>query len=263
MGQSDPLDPARTRAMHVLLDRSGEIEIGTALPAFYHQLYFWEAQPNARLGRDGHPKVGGIIPDLGLPRRMWAGGRLRFHQPLTLGQPATKSTVCETSVRKQGRSGPLGFVTLRHDFSQNGTLCVTEWQDLVYRQAPDPDAPAPVVTQAPTDAETIATRAFSTTDLFRYSALTFNGHRIHYDLDYATGVEGYRGLVVHGTLLAQILMIQAETELGPLDQFEFRATAPLMQFETASFCRSGHALWVVGPDRRLCMQARATVRGGS
>lgn len=255
--QSDVMDPARANAMRVTMGQAPDFKPGDALPPFFHQLYFWTPAPPAELGRDGHIKVGGLIPDMGLPRRMWASGRLAFHGPLRVGIAAERRSCCEKAVRKEGRTGPLAFVTLRHEVYQDGTLCVTEWQDLVYRGDPSPDAAKPVPPRAREDEDTSEEVSFTSTQLFRYSALTFNGHRIHYDLDYARDVEGYAGLVVHGPLLAQCLMLKAEAELRPLDGFEFRATSPLMHFETATLCRHGRDLWVRGPDGRQCMQARA------
>lgn len=255
---TDAIDPARAQAMQAALGLEPDIGAGDALPPFFHQLYFWDPQPPARLGRDGHPRVGGIIPDMGLPRRMWAGGRLEFAAPLVAGTAAERVTRVENTARKQGRSGPLGFVTLRHDVLQGGRRVLSEWQDLVYREDPGTDAPPPVPPTAATD-ETISERVdFDTTMLFRYSALTFNGHRIHYDLDYARGTENYGGLVVHGPLLAQLLMLLAERQQGALTRFSFRATAPLLHFESAELCwKADGTLWVRGPDGRQCMQARA------
>lgn len=259
--QTDVIDPARAAALQAALGRNCTIVAGSALPPFFHQLYFWSPQPPDRLGRDGHPKVGGdLIPDMGLPRRMWAGGRLQFHTPLIAGNTAERRSVCETADRKTGRTGPLGFVTLRHEVRQDGQLCLTEWQDLVYREDPSPDAIKPIPPAAQTDETDSRAVRFDTTLLFRYSALTFNGHRIHYDLDYARDIEGYEGLVVHGPLLAQHLMLFAEEVMGPLARFSFRATAPLMHFETASLCRNGRSLWVRGTDGRQCMVAEAAPR---
>lgn len=255
--QSDVMDAARAQAMQVALGQVPTLKAGDRLPPFFHQLYFWTPLPPDSLGRDGHPKVGGLIPDMGLPRRMWAGGRLKFAAPLRLGTEATRVSVCETATRKDGRTGPLAFITLRHEVWQNDVLCLSEWQDLVYREDPTPDAPRPIAPVAPTDEETSEQVRFDATLLFRYSALTFNGHRIHYDQPYAKGVEGYDGLVVHGPLLAQHLMLMAEAALGPLTQFSFRATAPLMHAEGATLCRKGRSLWVRGPDGRQCMQAEA------
>jgi len=255
---SDMIDPARGRAMQASLGQIPDLGAGDALPPFFHQLYFWEPQTPEMLGRDGHPKVGGVIPDMGLPRRMWAGGRLEFHAPLRAGEPAKRLTYKENSERKTGRSGPLGFVALRHEIWQGDRLCVTDWQDLVYREDPDPNAPPSTPKMARTDEDICETRSFDTTLLFRYSALTFNGHRIHYDIDYAKEIEGYAGLVVHGPLLAQLLMLLAERELGTLKTFAFRATAPLMHFEAAELCwKADGSAWVRGPDGRQCMEAKA------
>ncbi|MEP0961493.1 MAG: acyl dehydratase [Roseobacter sp.] len=255
--QRDSLDPARATALNVSLGREEPIHAGDPLPPFFHQVYFWDPRVASDLGRDGHPKVGGLIPDMQLPRRMWAGGRLQFHRALVAGQTAQKQSRCVAHERKIGRSGPLGLVTLRHDFYQSSDLCVTEWQNLVYRAEQNAQSNVPVPPIARAD-ETVAHCVdFTSTALFRYSALTYNGHRIHYDLPYAQDVEGYDGLVVHGPLLAQLLILFAEKELGTLSGFSFRATAPLMHFEIAELCCSGTDLWVRGPDGRQCMTAKA------
>lgn len=249
---SDPMDPARMVALAATLGI--DWHEGQALPPFAHHIYFWQPQPLDQLGRDGHPAVGpgeGLIPDFGLPRRMWAGGRLRFHAPLQAGVVAEKRSTLLKTQEKQGRSGPLAFVTLHHEIRQNGQPCVTEEQDLVYRAEASDSAP-PVPKPAPTQADVTTPRRFSTVELFRYSALTLNGHRIHYDRDYAIRTEGYAGLVVHGPLLAQHLMLMA----GPgLTGFAFRGASALIDHETALFCRSGDQMWIAGSDGRLCMQA--------
>lgn len=255
----DMIDIARAAALHATLNTEDEApEVGDPLPPFWHQAYFWTPLPAHQLGTDGHPKTGkGLIPDLGLPQRMWAGGRLNFHRPLRIGLEAEKNTTVEAVTEKTGRTGRLVFVTLRHDIWQDGELTVSEWQDLVYREPPDQrSAQAPQM--ARTDETCAETATFDTTLLFRYSALTFNGHRIHYDLEYARDVEGYAGLVVHGPLLAQKLMLLAQRELGTLRKFSFRATAPVMHFETAELCwAKDGTLWVRGPDGRQCMTAQA------
>ncbi|WP_164660369.1 MaoC family dehydratase N-terminal domain-containing protein [Tropicibacter sp. Alg240-R139] len=256
--QNDRMDPARALAFQIALGQDPSIEAETPLPPFFHQLYFWTPRPPNELGRDGHPQVGGgLIPDMGLPRRMWAGGRLTFSAPLRAGVAAERRSTLESKTSKKGRTGPLAFVTLRHDIWQNGALCLSEWQDLVYREDPSNDAPKSTAPQARTDETDMQKASFDSTFLFRYSALTFNGHRIHYDLDYAREVEGYSGLVVHGPLLAQKLMLLATEVIGPLAEFSFRASSPLMHFEQAEFCRNGNDLWARGSDGRLCMQAVA------
>ncbi|WP_372837597.1 acyl dehydratase [Phaeovulum sp.] len=252
--ERDEMDPARAAALAAVL---GQVfDPAAPLPPFAHQVYFWQALPAPLLGRDGHPARGGFIPDLGLPRRMWAGGRLEFLAPLMAGRVAEKTTVIEAVTRKAGRSGPLGFVTLRHEIRQGGAHCLTEWQDLVYRADPQPGTPPPEAPQAPAGGE-VMRRRFSTVDLFRYSALTFNGHRIHYDRDYAREVEGYGGLVVHGPLLAQWLMLIAAKRLGRLGRFTFRGVSAALDFEELRFCQDGALLWVAGPDGRLCLSAEA------
>ena len=159
--QIDLMDPARARAVQVALGEVADIEAGSPLPTFFHQLYFWDPQPPHGLGRDGHPRVGqGLIPDLGLPRRMWAGGALEFHVPLRAGVAAEKRSTVVSTAKKDGRTGPLGFVTLRHDVHQGGQLCVSEWHDLVYREDPDPQAPRPVPPRARTDEDSAEVMRF-------------------------------------------------------------------------------------------------------
>ena len=260
---SDLLDPARAAAMHAVLDLAGPAPmVGDALPPFWQYAYFWESLPPMGLGRDGHPRTGEFIPDLGLPRRMWAGGSLHFDASLRVGVRAEKKSKIIDVVRKNARTGPLAIVTLRHEISQDGGICVVEDQLLIYRAEADLDARKPKPPIAPMDETIKKTRMFSATDLFRYSALTFNGHRIHYDRDYAINVEGYDGLIVHGPLLAQNLLNLAQSLLGQLKTFQFRATAPLFDFETVALCAKpdakGVILWARGPDGRMCLSASAT-----
>ncbi len=250
----DVMDPARARALQAMLGQNPTLQSGDPLPPFAHHIYFWDPQPPAALGRDGHPATGALIPDLGLPRRMWAAGKLTFHRPLLAGIRAEKITRVDSVTRKSGRTGPLAFVRLRHDIRQRQTLAVTEFQELVYR--PD-DTISPPPPAAPTDETHALDVNFDPTLLFRYSALTFNGHRIHYDQPYATGTEGYAGLVVHGPLLAHLLMDLATRQLGSLTEFTYRATAPLVVPEPATLCWKDGTAWVRGPDSRLCMQASA------
>lgn len=252
--QSDIMDPARARALQATLGQTPTIGPGDPLPPFAHHIYFWDPHPPDQLGRDGHPATGALIPNLGLPRRMWAAGELTFHRPLLAGIRAEKTTSVHSVTRKSGRSGPLAFVRLRHDIRQRQSLTVTEFQDLVYRAD---DAPSAKPVAAPTDATASHRATFNSTQLFRYSALTFNGHRIHYDEDYARTVEGYDGLVVHGPLLAHLLMGFAASEIEGLTEFKYRATAPLMHHEAATLCWRNGDLWVAAPDGRQCMIAAA------
>ncbi len=253
----DQMDPARAKALYAVLGLGERADSERALPPFFHQIYFWDIAGPDNLGRDGHQKLGGLIPDLGLPRRMWAGGQLEFHAPLRTGLVAVKTSFVDKVVQKTGRTGPLAFVTLRHEIHQEGARVMTEMQDLVYRQDPSSQTPVPAPKMAPEDPQNTEAVTFSSTLLFRYSALTMNSHRIHHDAAYAREVENYPGLVVHGPLLAQLLMLKATREMGPLAKFSFRATAPLLHWEQAALCREAGRLWVRGPDGRLCMKAKA------
>lgn len=258
----DTLDPARAAALHKTLGLTGTIPgPGDPLPPFWHYIYFWDVHAPDTLGPDGHPKTGGFIPDLGLPRRMWAGGDLMFHTPLRIGYPAQKRSKVINVQEKSGKSGPLAIVTVEHSITQGGVLCVSEHQSLIYREAADPNAPHPMLPQAGHDEDVFEAHEFSPTLLFRYSALTFNSHRIHYDQTYAREQEGYPDLIVHGPLLAQLLIHFAEKQVGPLKGFQFKATSPLFVTETAALCakqvKDGLRLWVRGPDGKLCMTAEA------
>ena len=212
----DVMDPARAQALHATLERPGPAPAaGDALPPPWHWIYFWSIAPLAELGPDGHLALGRFLPDLGLPRRMWAGSRFTFHRDVKLGVPAGKRSVIAEVTRKEGRSGPLAFVTVRHSLSDSEGLCIEEEQDLVFRSAPQPGETAPAPKPVPSDEpawrrEMIADPVL----LFRYSALTFNGHRIHYDRDFARETDGHPGLVVHGPLLG-LLMCQLALDESP------------------------------------------------
>ena len=182
------------------------------------------------LGRDGHPHTGLFLPDLPLPRRMWAGGQINRIAPLDPGDTVTRTSTIEDVTFKTGRSGQLGFVTVRHIYAVCGEARINERQDIVYRADPAPDAPAPNVPLAEpwpdADGWDITT---GPTLLFRYSALTFNGHRIHYDAPYAREVEGYGGLVVHGPLQAIWMQNLAATLFGAAPaRFDYRGLTPLI-----------------------------------
>lgn len=252
----DVMDPARANALCATLGLA-PLEPEAPLPPFFHQIYFWNIQPAENLGRDGVPIQGEGIPDFGLPRCLWAGGELMFSAPLMPGVPAQKSTRIVSSKRKTGRSGPMGFVSLEHDIHQGGKRCVRERKDLVYLEDPAPSAPMPPLRPAPTDEDSAEPMRFPETLLFRYSALTFNAHRIHYDLDYTRDVEGQGGLLVQGQLLAQILMLKATQECGPLAGFKYRAVSPVLHSDEVEICRKGTSLWVRGPKGQLCMSATA------
>ena len=241
----------------------GELTGPGAVPAGLHWCLLPDLAQAPDLGRDGHPRLGQFGPDLGLPRRMWAGGELAFGPPLLPGDTVTRDSRFADIAFKTGSTGRLGFVTLSHDWSVAGETRITERQDIVYRENPKPGSdPAPVVAEP-----WAADRTWSVTPdpvlLFRYSALTFNGHRIHYDHPYATGVEGYPGLVVHGPLQAIWMLNLAADMLGRLPaRFRYRGLSPLICGLPVHIeaCAAGDAiaLRVIKDDGVVTMQATAT-----
>ncbi len=238
---------------------------GDPLPLPWQWFYFLPRAPQSRIGHDGHPQKGGFLPPVELPRRMFAGGRMRLERPLTLGRPAVREGEVIKVSEKQGQTGPLVFVTVRYRFLQEGTLCLEEEQDIVYREPGDP-VPAPLPAPLPPVAEGAWSRMITPDPvlLFRFSALTFNAHRIHYDRPYAMEEEGYPGLVVHGPLTATLLMELVRLNAGrPAVGFSFRGRAPL--FDLAPFrtvgTRDGDTvtLEAQGPDGKPAMTAEATL----
>ncbi len=195
----DGIALSTARAAASLFDRHDlDLEAGMPLPSLWHWFYFLPAAPQERLSRDGHPERGAFMPPIPLPRRMFAGARARFHRPLQIDRPARRESEILKVALKSGRSGDLAFVTVAHWIVQDGELCIEEERDIVYKAAGQPVAAPPTVEPEPLPAGTLE-REVSVDPrlLFRFSALTFNAHRIHYDRPYAMEVEGYPGLVVH------------------------------------------------------------------
>lgn len=222
-------------------------KLGEALPPLWHWTLFQEALMSQELGKDGHPARGGFLPPAEGRNRMWAGGRLQFLHPLYIGQNAERcSTIADVQV-KQGRTGELLFVTLRHEYFQKGELCIYEEQDIVYREPSPPKLSLDTPLSQPQWTENIHP---TTVMLFRYSAVTFNGHRIHYDWPYATKEEGYPGLVVHGPMIATRMLqsfCKAKPGVIPV-RYAYRGLRPLIandDFQVAGRClESGKAeLW--------------------
>lgn len=200
---------------------------GEALPPLWHWAFFQEPAPEAGLGADGHPARGGFLPPADNRNRMWAGGRLSFYEPLKVGAEVVRTSTILKVEEKQGRTGSLLFVTLRHDYLQEGRLALQEEQDIVYRE---PTPPKLSSTDTLPDGQWSESVQPTPTLLFRYSAVTFNAHRIHYDWPYVTEAEGYPGLVVHGPLIAT-LNLRAFCRANPearLRQFSFRGQRPLI-----------------------------------
>lgn len=252
------------RRVGAVLDADVDLSAGTALPLLWHWTFFAPPVPTGALGVDGHPSlpVGG--PTTGLPRRMWAGGRVHAHGELVVGEPATRRSQVVSATRKSGRSGDLLVVTAAHEIEQGGRVVIAEEQDLVYLSAPASPVAAPIGNDRPDAPRGGWSDAVGVDPLtlFRFSAVTFNSHRIHYDLPYATNVEGYPGLVVHGPLIAIQLAESVRRRGRRGSKFSFRASAPL--FADTPFAvvgdpdTDGVSLSAVRNDSAVAMTARLT-----
>ena len=206
-------------------------ETGAPLPLLAHWCAFTPDTPMAGLAKDGHPCLGGFLPPIALPRRMWAGGALEFHAPLHVGAEISRHSTIATIAQKDGAAGPMVFVTVTHELREGDRLAIRETQDIVYLDIPAEFSP-PRQKPTPANPHLCAPVEVSEALLFRFSALTFNAHRIHYDLPYAQNVEKYPGLVVHGPLQAMLLM-QAATRFSNRAprHFSFRSVHPMFHFD--------------------------------
>ena len=235
-------------------------------PYLSHWLYFLPNDPMRLLGEDGHPMRGGFLPPVALPLRMWAGSRVEFLRPLRIGAEVTRRSTIGDIREKNGRTGPLVFVRVDHEIYEQAEILVRESQDIVYRGPPPLDAGAPPLIRAPDESEWVHQVIPNPVLLFRYSALTFNSHRIHYDYPYATSVEGYAGLVVQGPLIATLLLNELVQRRPDFDvtKFEFRAVSPLIVpspcFVCGSVRGSTASLFARNVAGDLYMQASAELR---
>ena len=243
---------------------------GSPLPPLWHWLYFLPMHRQSDIGPDGHAQRGGFLPPVPLPRRMWAGSQFAFRSPVRLGDTVARTSTIEDVTTKDGRTGPLVFVKVRHALHCNGAAepALLEFHDIVYRDAQKPDAVAAPPVKAAQGAAWQREIVVDEVLLFRYSALTFNGHRIHYDRPYATEVEGYPGLVVHGPLIATLLMDLLRRQMPDADvaRFSFKAVRPT--FDLHPFQVNGELgadgktvkLWAQDHEGWLTMDATATLR---
>lgn len=248
----------QARKIHATLGEGAAPKHGDPLPPLWHWCAFTPDAGMEALGPDGHVKRSDLMPPVYLPRRMWAGGSLTFHRPIHVGEPLERSTRIRSLVEKQGKTGPMFLLTLDHLIYGSRGLAIEESQDIVYLEIPQSYTPPAKQDLPAAPQESVETPE---TLLFRYSAITFNGHRIHYDLPYTQEVEKYPALVVHGPLQATLLMRAAvrEKERTPL-YFNFRGVHPMFAGTACDIAMAeddeGLALWT-GQDGHQCMQARA------
>jgi 3-methylfumaryl-CoA hydratase len=266
--QSERVSPRLAQQLAATLDYERAPQAGETLPPLWHWALFPHIAQQSRIGADGHPERGGFLPPIALPRRMWAGGRIWFERSVVVGSEVTRTSQIIDVASKQGRSGKLVFVRIRHELEDDEGPLISEEQDVVYREAAaEPFTPAtcPLAPAETTWSRTIVPDPLL---LFRYSANTFNGHRIHYDRAYATGQEGYPALVVHGPLTATFLL-DLVTRNAPdedVTSFSFKAVNPL--FDNVSFqvcaARAPESdevrLWAVNEAGVLCVEATAKLR---
>ena len=254
------------KALSATLDRDDAIDLGNEISPCWHWLYFLPLHKQSEIGADGHAKRGGFLPPVPLPRRMWAGSRIEFHAPIRAGQAISRNSKILDVRLKEGRTGPLVFVNVEHQIRAEGQLAITEQHDIVYRDMPAPGEPAPEGVLAPTNATW--TREIHPDDvlLFRYSALTFNGHRIHYDRRYVTQVEGYPGLIVHGPLIATLLLdlLHRSMPNAQVKTFTFKAMKPIFDIAPFKVCARKEGdktvkLWAVTPEGHIAMDASVTL----
>ncbi len=268
---ADRIGPTPVKALNATLDHPAiDVPDGAPLPPLWHWLYFLPLHRQSEIGPDGHARRGGFLPPVPLPRRMWAGSQFEFRSPVRVGDAVERVSTIDNVTSKAGRTGPLVFVKVRHELRCNGARdpALVEFHDIVYREARRPDDVEPAPQKAAPDAAWRRDIVPDDVLLFRYSALTFNGHRIHYDRRYVTEVEGYPGLIVHGPLIATLLMdlLRRQAPGAEVASFSFKAVRPT--FDLHPFRVHGQPssdgtsvkLWAQDHDGWLTMDAVATLR---
>ncbi len=238
-----------------------QLVVGDEVPALWHWAYFLTPTRASELGRDGHAALGDFLPPVPLPRRMWAGSKLDFIQPLRVGDLAREESSIRDVTVKQGRTGNLCFVEVEHCIFVGEQLRLSETHNIVYRDVKQAGEESVLPPEAPNDSQWSREVIPTSTLLFRYSATTFNAHRIHYDLDFCRLQEGYPGLVFHGPLTATLLLeLALENNPGAsIKSCDFRAYGPL--FDNAPFTLNGKMdgnkaeMWAANADNRLAMKA--------
>jgi len=277
---TETLDVRLVRWLAATLDRDDLLDArdGVALPPAWHWAFFNAVEPMSALGRDGHPRRGGFLPPTAQPRRMWAGSRLHWYGAFQAGQTVERVSTILKCEAKRGRRGDMVLVTVGHRFQGGDALLLDEQHDIVYRDEASDDERRTLaelaaracsgVVQFERRGDIVREVTVGPVQMFRYSAVTFNGHRIHYDRDYAREVEGYPGLVVHGPLIATLLLEFLQLQVVPgrrVERFEFRAVQPTFDIgpfalhAAAPAADGGVSLWSTNNVGAVGMQATAQV----
>ncbi|HEX3675066.1 MAG TPA: MaoC family dehydratase N-terminal domain-containing protein [Rhizomicrobium sp.] len=251
----DIASPVPLAGLAALLDHETPPWPEGEVPPLGHWLYFLNRARQSEIDSDGHPKRGGFLPPIALPRRMWAGGRIAFVAPIQVGAAITRRSTIAGIEAKTGASGEMIFLTVHHEVASGGRIAIREEQDVVFRGAPSGEAAKPVAEKPMPTPEHNRMLVPDITQLFRFSALTFNAHRIHYDRDYARDVEGYPGLVVQGPYTAMLLMDLALRHGARPARFSFRARKPHFEGRPLTLCASANALWSVDETGATGMSA--------
>ena len=262
----DTLVLQQAMRMSALLDIEAHLSEGDELPQLWHWAYFTPTAPQSLIDMDGHPVRGDFLPPVPLPRRMWAGSRVRFLAPLRIGQPISRRSEILSVEPKTGKQGELVFVTVRHTLSTEDGVAIDEEQDIVYRQITSTAMQLPA--QKVRKSDWIVPLTPDSVMLFRYSALTYNAHRIHYDLPYTKEVESYPGLVVQGPMTATLLLHAFKRHTGKqAATFHFRGQSPLFADYPVRLCgcegatAGSYDLWAEGSGGYIAMSAQVTVEG--
>ena len=253
--QRDTIDTVRAQRMHALFDYDpARLGAGAELPLGYHWLYCVGINPRSEWGQDGHARRGGFLPPMASSRRMWAGGSLRFLQALHIGEAIERRSSIAAIEQKEGRSGHFHLVRVDHQIHGPNGLAIEEQQNLVYLPL---GAPSGNTTPSFPKAEPEWRKDFRSDEvvLFYFSALTMNGHRIHYDYRYATEQEGYRGLLVHAPLTALLLLDATRQHRPQLRSFKYRAISPLFCGDTITLASAGQNAWALRADGSIAMEA--------
>lgn len=261
---SDSMAPEQLRRYEALMNGDpAAVTSGTEVPTCAHWIYFNPATPQSDLDRNGHAKQGDFLPPIDLPRRMWAGGNIKFKKPLKTGIPADKKSTITSIEEKEGNTGKLCFVTIRHQVSASGAIAIDEEQTLVYREESEKGAHPLRTKPMDIDPDWKKTIKPDSVQLFRFSALTFNSHRIHFDQDYTRGVEGYPNLLVHAPyqVLLMIDTFTSKVDGKVISEIQYEAVGPVFLGEQISICgksvdNTKTALRIHGPEGKLAMKAR-------